>query len=837
MTAPTSACEPPPANSRSTAGRELLIAWVHLAVLWAFAIGRPLFQVLQDSPEFFVARGNTSADIVLFAIALTLLPPTLLLICEAVLVPLGRARRLLHLAFVGLLVAAIAVQTINGIDTSGKLLVLVALACGLAGAVAYARTRVAPAMLSVLGPAPVVFLALFLLVSPVSDLVRPQNEVSAMPTGISGSTPVVVVVFDEFAGSTLLDEGRKIDATRFPNLAAFAGHATWYRNATTVADQTVRAVPAILTGSRSSRDRLPTASAYPQNLFTALGERYSFDVDEPITDLCPDQLCHDSVSGSASSRLRSLFDDLSVVSAHLLAPPDLEHRLPAVDRTFAGFRNAGRDTDEGSDFGAGDLPSAAFENRVARFERFADALDGGGSRPQLGFLHIALPHVPWQYLPSGQSYPVSGPDTPGLQDEHWGKDPWLAAQAEQRYLLQLGFADRLVGRLMSRLREAGLYDGALIVLTADHGVSFRADENRRAVSAGNIVDIAGVPLLIKTPGQRQGEIDDGFARTVDILATIAKTLGGRLPTPIDGRPLPHPVAGGEVVTVDRYGGGRVRIPFDTYVQQRDAAVRRRIDVFGSGDGFARLFAAGPDPDLVGRSVGSVPAAPESGVHAELDFRREYSAFEPDAPEVPAFVTAQLSGSAAGGETIAIAVNRRIVAVTHSYLDGSDVRVGAIVPPTAFTRGENRVEALAVTGEGESARVAPIGQLQTEQATLVRRGGELVVVPSKGPEIRVVPGVADGFIDTLSEDDDGIDVSGWASDASHTKAADRVMLFAGDRLLQATRPSIVRTDLAKSFGIGLAKAGFAFTDSAVEGADEEELRVIAVVGGRASELRR
>ena len=57
---------------------ELLLAWVHIGVLWAFAISKPLFDVLAESPDFFVARGNTGGDIVLFALGITLVPPTAL---------------------------------------------------------------------------------------------------------------------------------------------------------------------------------------------------------------------------------------------------------------------------------------------------------------------------------------------------------------------------------------------------------------------------------------------------------------------------------------------------------------------------------------------------------------------------------------------------------------------------------------------------------------------------------------------------------------------------------------------------------------------------------------
>ena len=49
---------------------------MHIAVLWTFAFAKPLFDVLADSPDFFIARGNTGADIVLFAVGVTLVPPT-----------------------------------------------------------------------------------------------------------------------------------------------------------------------------------------------------------------------------------------------------------------------------------------------------------------------------------------------------------------------------------------------------------------------------------------------------------------------------------------------------------------------------------------------------------------------------------------------------------------------------------------------------------------------------------------------------------------------------------------------------------------------------------------
>ncbi|HRK48306.1 MAG TPA: hypothetical protein PK324_21940, partial [Nocardioides sp.] len=57
------------------------------------------------------------------------------------------------------------------------------------------------------------------------------------------SAPVVLVVLDEFPLASLLDEGDRIDAEQFPNLARLAEDATWFRNASGVSPTTPEAVP------------------------------------------------------------------------------------------------------------------------------------------------------------------------------------------------------------------------------------------------------------------------------------------------------------------------------------------------------------------------------------------------------------------------------------------------------------------------------------------------------------------------------------------------------------------------------------------------------------------
>ena len=58
--------------------RELGRNALHLAVLSAFAIAEPLFDLLGKTPEFFVVRGSTAGDVVFFALVVALVPPLVL---------------------------------------------------------------------------------------------------------------------------------------------------------------------------------------------------------------------------------------------------------------------------------------------------------------------------------------------------------------------------------------------------------------------------------------------------------------------------------------------------------------------------------------------------------------------------------------------------------------------------------------------------------------------------------------------------------------------------------------------------------------------------------------
>ena len=344
---------------------------------------------------------------------------------------------------------------------------------------------------------------------------------------------------------------------------------------------------------------------------------------------------------------------------------------------------------------------------------------------------------------------------------------------------------------------------------------------------------------MKAPSQRKGREDNGPARTIDILPTIADTLGVRLSGPVDGRPLRLDTIPNGPVRVGAYGGGEVRLSFPDFLRRRDAAIQRRLRLFGSGDGFAGIFAAGPHRNLVGQRVARFVPASAAPFHADFDYRPEYGSFARAGKEAPAFVTGRLTGSVPDGETVAIAINGRIVAVTASYAYGKDVRFGAMVPVTAFQKGANTVQALAVSGSGPSTRLALAGSLKGEKAELVSRGGSLVVISSGGRKTTVAPGAAVGHIDGLTKLGETLTLTGWATDPAHHRAADRVLVFKDGHLIQAGPPSTPRLDVAAKYGVGVAEAGFMFNGIAPGrqgSAKLGDLRVVAIVDGHASELK-
>lgn len=401
---------------------------------------------------------------------------------------------------------------------------------------------------------------------------------------VKNPVPVVMVVFDEFSSTTLLNDRMEIDAERFPNFARLAGMSTFYRNMTTVHPRTDVAVPTILSGRFPVADLPALETYYPGNLFQTIEwtKIYEMAVFEPVSRLCPNLEAVYRPDSDRVTKAMVLLHTLAAVYPRLVFAKDFPVDLPAIPRDWFGFRSHfPSDVEDWSGYTEGSFHYSGSLNRVGQLKHFLTCIKAS-EKPRFTFLHAELPHPAWAFFPSGEQYFVesnysSNPaGAVGELNEDWLNDPPTVLRNQFRYRLQLGFVDRFIGQLLDRLTETGVLDQCLLVVTADHGVSFRPGHSRRLPDADNLADIMSVPLFIKRPGESIARIDDRNVESIDILPTIAEELGIELREPVDGTPVSQEKRRPRKTL---YHGGNMTIA-EPDLPQRKAAVLRQFQQFG-----------------------------------------------------------------------------------------------------------------------------------------------------------------------------------------------------------------------------------------------------------------
>lgn len=665
---------------------------LHLTALWGFAVSQPIFDLLSQSAEFFIARRADPTDIVIFVCLLSFFVPCMLALIEYVAaMSHTRLRKQVHATLICGLLTLLTMLSLHVQFNHVSLILFAGVSIGAAVVLtmAYVRFAVMRSWFTFLSPAILLFPYLLVCRSPISHLVFVPHGPAPTYPAVNSKTPVVFVLFDELCGTSLMNDAHRVDAERFPNFAALQRDAIWFRNAGSVADVTTNAVPAVLSGMFPDRPRQPTLTDYPRNLFTMLGGAYQLDVSETITHLCPDSLRGAEVrSPSRAERLDLMMVDASILYLHLLLPDSLTKSLPTINQTWHNF-----DSDQKGH-------EAQTEGRPERMRRFITSIKAT-KRPQLFFVHAILPHVPFIYLPSGQQYAgTSEPIIFGMTGfEKWGADAFSVYKGFGRHLLQTGLVDRLLGEMMDRLKREGLYDRALIIVTADHGVCFRPSEGRRFVSNTNSCDILNVPLFIKLPAQvRGGTIDDRSVQSVDILPTIADVLGIDLRWSLDGRSLMDPkyVPRPRKVIFDQNFGPH---EYPATMDAAYASLAEKPAVFHHG-GLSAVYNYSEHAELVGKPLSEMTTFPSSTLHALLDASK-FEDVHLRAPFLPVWVRGKIEGRPPGAPAldVVIAVNGRIAVVTRTGTGPDADKFSNLINPASLNQGENRVQLFILRDDG------------------------------------------------------------------------------------------------------------------------------------------
>ncbi|MEU8330467.1 sulfatase-like hydrolase/transferase [Micromonospora sp. NPDC048839] len=655
---------------RSELGRLL-----EVVALVGLVVTQPLLDVLGRSPDFFLFHRADTAQILLLTALVAVLPTLAVALLGALSRLAGRtARALTHTGLVGLLLAALAVQVGRHVTPlRGVPLLLVAVLAGAGGAAAHRRWRAPGRALRLAAAGPVAFLALFLLASPTSAVVLPRGDGGAAGTaqGAGVHPPVVMLILDELPLVSLLGADGRIDATRYPHFAELAAGSTWYRNATGVSGWTPNALPAMLTGRYPAKPVAPHYSQYPDNIFTAFGGLYDIRAEESITRLCPPSRCEQAVAPEQG--LGVLARQTGRLLAQLAGPTesavDPEDSYREQTRAEAGL-DAAEPVPADPTFRWDSLD----DNQPARFTTFLAGLKPT-SRPTLHFLHLLMPHSPWAYLPSGARY-----DAPeDLPNDGAG---WIDL-ARQRHLAQLGYTDRLIGETLRTLRASGLYDQALVVVTADHGVSFRPGAQGRGMDAirAAAAEVAWVPTFVKEPRQQTGRVDDRNWEHVDLLPTVADDANLRLPWPVDGR--------------------------SARQAPRTDGTKHFYDRPGEPVTFPGGVPAPPPPPTPHPLVGTEVRAGPAGGNARVADLAAFTAMDPDTGTLPALVWGDVPDRIPDGTLLAVAVNGRIGAVVPVVPpDPGGRRFAALLTDDKlFHAGSNQLDVYQIATDGTLRRFA------------------------------------------------------------------------------------------------------------------------------------
>lgn len=168
-------------------------------------------------------------------------------------------------------------------------------------------------------------------------------------------------------------------------------------------------------------------------------------------------------------------------------------------------------------------------------EAVGKALDSAGARPFFLYVHYMDVHGP--YVPSEEFDVFSGSKrtfaekvelsqrfvNAGLDGR---KDDMLALAdaAMALYDGQILQTDDSIGRVIAMLKERGIFDRTIVVLTSDHGEGF--SEHGQVQHGGSLYETQlHTPLVIKMPGQAAAARVEALTRSIDITPTVLRACG------------------------------------------------------------------------------------------------------------------------------------------------------------------------------------------------------------------------------------------------------------------------------------------------------------------------
>ncbi|MDP3937340.1 MAG: sulfatase [Deltaproteobacteria bacterium] len=170
------------------------------------------------------------------------------------------------------------------------------------------------------------------------------------------------------------------------------------------------------------------------------------------------------------------------------------------------------------------------------------------------FIHYMDPHDPYF------RHPYDGTAVARVQTPN--PDAARAGELSDLYDGEIEYLDGHLGDLFDHLREEGIYDGALIILTADHGEEFH-EHGGWWHGTTLYEEQIHVPLIVKPaaggpPGLAPGSRRADLARLLDVTPTVLDLAGVEAPARTQGASLAAGPVTGESFAEEDLEGNRLR---------------------------------------------------------------------------------------------------------------------------------------------------------------------------------------------------------------------------------------------------------------------------------------
>ncbi len=639
--------------------------FVEYLALSGVAFAQPLLDTLGRNANYLVTSGVTVARAIMLIILVCIVPPCVMWACERLSGYAGhRVRFATHQLITCAILIVLFVQVIRRSTSLGANEVIAgAIALGIASTWTLHNWKLSRQFLRYLAWTPLLAAVLFLRFSPATDAIFSKSQPGIKGVRVGAPHRVVFIVLDEMPTRSLLDGKGHVDQQLFPNFAKLEQQSTWYRNSTTVAGYTQGAVPALLTGrTPRSLKTLSTSSEHPGNLFALLENSYSLKVHEAVTRLCPSASCT-SFKGAGLSGLLRTSTDLWRTSASPKKRPKIS-----------------------ADFDDANASAFALDNATD----FVNSINGSAPN-HLDFLHVLLPHYPWHYVNTLQGHRATSHSLPGEKY----LSPWSptgAQTARQRHLLQVQATDTLLGQIVERLEDLEAFDDTMLIVTADHGISFSATEPARNVTNTNSADLMWTPLFVKYPNQSAGVIDDRSALSIDVFPTILDVLKIDVPSTVPG------ADGISLRATARATNERFMYPAtgltDAQANTEFTKLLQSRAVAPNLDAELRIYRDSQLGALIGTRMPTAYRSRDvvtTGAKVNIDNRKAFRSVDRDARNAEWLWSLAEFTNVTAGATAVFTVNDTIAATCTTVRDpGNDVRCSFTVPPSLVADGDNEI---------------------------------------------------------------------------------------------------------------------------------------------------